>query len=150
MKKMPVKRTATPSPSRWLISLGLTAGVVVIAGCILLFGVNAGLFGKKIPDSSPRVATSIYGKYQDYNFVMIYRDNTSRRTVTFNPELPNEEALLVGAMEEVLRVAHRIDEAGTPRVDSSAWRFTAGNKTYAFMPIRSEEGTVHHFTLWLE
>ncbi|NTV31138.1 hypothetical protein HGA91_04155 [candidate division WWE3 bacterium] len=142
-------------PTKWLININLFAAVVVLSGLCVLLVLNFNQSTQKKAQNSQTIQ-SVHGHVEGSDYLIIFRDGTSRATVTFSPELPNDTQLITTVIREILTTVYSIENVNTLSPESvtengsTVFRVAVNNRSYSFLPIRSSDGLIHNMSFGID
>lgn len=106
-----------------------------------------------VDDGSTTTKSGTYGQYQ---YLIIQKSGEKRMASTFQPFLPRDDSVVLGAMKKVASDAYGGDVLGdsTPRIETLGDKnyivFTTNSGKYYFLPIKEDTGEVHSIGFWRE
>jgi hypothetical protein len=133
-------------------------GILIVIIAIIKFYDSKGPSSQQRPTDSSQVdstiTTSGTGLYLNYRYV--YQTSGNRTAVSFKPMLPRDDAIVIGAMIEVLKVVYGkhivvnlipslVEKRGTNVI-----RFEGTEVDYFFLLVKENTGEVNSFSMWTE
>ena len=98
----------------------------------------------------------IQGVYMDYNYTILYQQGTSKYVATFQPFLPRNDAIVIGAMIELINQAYgkhtgkNLLPQPVSRNGVNLLVFEGIDKNYYFLLIKEDTGEIHSMSFWSE
>lgn len=110
----------------------------------------------KAENKTEEVVNAQRGKYLDYDYDVLYKKEDGRYAVTFNPFLPRNDTVVIGAIIEVINKTYGkntvtdLEPKIVAREGKNLIMFKGTQGDYYFLLIKEDTGEVHSMAYWVE
>lgn len=137
------------------LKLGLALGLLVMAGVVAAV-VTSRVGSSPVEAPTPTPGLTARGNYERYAYVVSDVGGGNKKLAQFDPSLPTDEAVVLGALREVaqnsldITIPPEVQPAVENRAEVNYVTFTVEDKRIWFELFRNSHGQVGTARFWTE